>query len=365
MEDKSVISTNQYVWLLFSIITSFSTLQIVGRLIAHDGRDAWLSVIFAWFLDVVLAAIYAYMGVRFPGQNIVQYSITILGRFWGSVVGAMFLLFFLISSAGLIRSLCSLLTNEFFPGAPIRAFMVICFFLIAVGAKKGLEVFARTSEILGPIYLLSFIVLFALAIPLANLDNLKPQLYRGFLPSITGAPFILSFISICIMMGMFIPHCNKPANSFKGKFIAVSLGAAIFEFLVILGIGIFGSEQAGNMVNVGLRIARIVSIGSAIQRLEAVWLMISIAAGIMTAISLIWAFSMGVSQIADLRSYRPLVYPSALFALVLADTSFNNINDVDSFSNYIFPFIALLVESGLEWFLFIMALALKKRGGAK
>lgn len=365
MEEKSVISTNQYVWLLFSIITSFSTLQIVGRLIAHAGRDAWLSVIFAWFTDIVLAAVYAYMGIRFPGQNLVQYSITILGRFWGSVIGILFLLFFLISSSGLIRSLCSLLTNEFFPGTPIDALLIICFVLVAAGAKKGLETFARTSEILGPIYLLSFIILFTIAVPLANFSNLKPQLYRGFFPSLTGAPFILSFISICIMMGMFIPHCNKPANGFKGKFIAVTLGSIIFELLVILGIGVFGAEQAGNLINVGLELARMVSIGDAIQRLEAIWLMVSVAAGIMTAISLIWAFSLGISQIAGLRSYKPLVYPSALLALVLAVTSFNNSNDTNTFANYIFPFIALFVESGLEWFLFIMALVLKKRGCVK
>lgn len=84
MQQKGIISTNQFVWMLFSVITSFTALQIPGMLIAHAGRDAWLAVASAWFLDVLLAMVYAHMGLRFPGQNCIQYSITILGKFAGS-----------------------------------------------------------------------------------------------------------------------------------------------------------------------------------------------------------------------------------------------------------------------------------------
>ena len=90
MGEKGVISTNQFTWLLFCTITCFATLHIPRLLIFAAGRDAWLSVIFAWFLDVLLAVVYAYMGVRFSGKNMVQYSITILGKKLGKIVGILF-----------------------------------------------------------------------------------------------------------------------------------------------------------------------------------------------------------------------------------------------------------------------------------
>lgn len=365
MQEKGIISTNQYVWLLYTIITSFSTLQIIGRLIAHAGRDAWLSVIIAWFVDVVLAVAYAYMGIRFPGESIPQYSITVLGNFWGRVIGLLFLLFFLVAASGFVSSICSLLTNQFFPKTSINVFLIICYILIAAGARKGLEAFARTSEIMGPIYLLSFIIILAMAAPLVHMDNLKPCFYQGILPSLTGAPFLLSYISICIMMGMFVPYCNKPRNGFKGKFIAVTLGSAIFMLLTVYGIGIFGAEESGNMVNVGLEITRMVSLGDSVQRLESIWLMVSVAACVLAAITLVWAFSLGVSQIANLGSYKPLVGSSAFLAYVISATSFTNISEINDFSNYVFPFIAVFVESGLELFLLLMAVVLKKRGSVK
>lgn len=364
MRENGKISLNQYVWLLFSIITSFSTLQIVGMLIAHAGRDTWLSVILAWASDVTLAVVYAYLGKRFPGETMVQYSMSILGKVFGRIVGALFSLFFLLAASGLLYSLCSLLTRVFYLKTDIRVLVAICFILVAVGAKKGLETFARTSEILGPVYLLSFIVLFVLAIPLVKPNMLKPAFYDGLQPSMTGSMFLLSYISICIMMGMYIPNLNNSKDGFKGKFISVSLGSAMLMLQAIFGICIFGSKEAGNMVNVGLMIARNVSIGDTIQRLEAVWLMISIAAGIMSAVSLIWAFSSGLSQVIGLNSYKPIVYPAALLAFVISVTSFTDDKAMLNFANYVFPLIALVVESGLEILLLIAALLLKKGGNS-
>jgi len=53
MQEKGIISTNQYIWMLFIIITSLVSVQATGILIVQAGRDAWLSVIGGWFLDVL------------------------------------------------------------------------------------------------------------------------------------------------------------------------------------------------------------------------------------------------------------------------------------------------------------------------
>lgn len=365
MQEKDIISTKQYTWMLFSIITSFSTLQIMSMLISHAGRDSWLSVICAWFIDVVLAVVYAYMGLRFPGENMVQYSMTILGKFIGRLVGALFSIFFLLSASVLIRSLCTLLKNSFFPDTPMEVLIGISFILIAVGAKKGLEVFARISQFLGPVYLASFIIMFLGLVSLIGLGSFKPLLAQGIFPFLSGSPFILSYISICIIMGMYIPHCNKPENGFKGKFIAVTLGSLMFEIEVVAGVGILGAEQAGAMANVGYQLAKIVSLGGIFEHMEAIFLTVAVAAGVMSAMSLIWAFSLGTSQITGLSSYKPIVYPAALLSFVITVTSFDTSKDIFSFVHYAFPFLALFVESGLELFLFATALIFRKKGKAK
>lgn len=362
MFKKEIISTNQFVWMLFSVITSFTVLQIPALLIFHAGRDAWLSVVLAWFFDVLLAIVYAYMGMRFPGQNFVQYSITILGKYFGRVVGIMFPLFFLMVASILMRGISMLINNKILPQTPMLVVLCFGYIVIAYAVKKGIEVIARACEILGPIYLISLVLIFISVIPLVKLNRIKPQLMEGFYPVFSGSIFILTFIGICIMMSMYIPICNRPQNGFLAKFIAVSLGAAMVSILALFSVGIFGAEQAGNMINPGLEITRMISIGNSIEHFEVVWLIIAIGAGIMTVSSLIWAFSLGISQIIGLRTYKPVVYPATLLALVLSTISFDGGVELINFSFYAFPLIAIFVETGLEMFLFIMALVLKKRG---
>lgn len=362
MSKKEIVSTNQIIWMLFILITSFTTLQILALLIFHSGRDAWLSVLLAWFLDVMLAIVYAYMGLRFPGQNMMQYSITILGKYFGRLIGFITSLFFLMTAALLMKSISMLLSNLILPNTPMIVIMITGYIIAVYALEKGVEVIARVCEILGPVYLISLILLLAAVSPEVNMDRLQPQLIDGPYPFISGSIFILSFIGICIMMGMFQPICNHPENSFLSKFIPVSMGAVVISVLVTFSIGTFGVKQAGNMVNIGTLLMRRIALGDVLQRVEIIWIIIAIGAGIMTTSIMIWASSTGISQIAGLNSYRNIAVPLAFLAFTLNINMSDSNVDILNFIFYSYPFIGMFVETGLEVFLFIMAIILRKRG---
>jgi spore germination protein KB len=362
MKEKGVISTNQYIWLLFCLLTSFATLHVPRLVILQAGRDAWLCLIFAWFIDVLLAIVYAYMGIRFPGQTMIEYSITILGKKLGKIVGLLFIVFFLLVSATLQRGLSLIIISAFFPNTPAEIILISSYIVIGYAVLKGIEVIGRVCEILGPIYLVSLIALFLLVIPEIKIDRLKPQLEFGLYPSLSAVPVILSFIGVCIIMGMYIPICNRPENGFIGKFIAVSLGCSMIIILKISGIGVFGWPQAKNMISISLEVARNIHIGDFFQRVEVIWLMTASGAAIIASANFIWVFSLGLSQILGLKTYKPLVIPSILISYVIGITSFNNSLDLVNFAFYSLPIFAIIVETGLEMFLFITALIFKKRG---
>ena len=360
--EAGIINTKQYTWMLFVIITSFTAIQIPGLVIFQAGRDAWLSVIAAWFIDVMLALVYAYMGIRFPGENPVQYSSTILGKFLGKVAGLLFILFYLVVSTILMRGLSMQIINILLPQTPNEVILLGAFMVTAYIVRKGIEVNARICEIFGPLYLGSIIISFLLSLPFSHLIRLKPQLDQGFYPFLSGTPLILSFIGICVSMGWYSAVCNRPENGFLAKFSAVSMGLVMVNILVLICTGVFGAEQAGNMVNPGLQLTRLIHISTYFERMEVVWIVIAIGAGIMTAVNALWIFSLGIAQIVGLNTYKPLVYPVALIAFLLSVTSFPNNTVYLNFIFYVFPIIGILVESGLELFLFLTALILGKRG---
>ncbi|MEC0209011.1 endospore germination permease [Paenibacillus ehimensis] len=364
MLEKGIISTRQFILMLFIIITSFTALQVPGLLILTAGRDAWLSTIGGWLLDVLLAIVYAYLGVRFPGENFVQYSLTILGKYIGGFFGMLFPLFFLMVCSLLQRGLSQLINFAFLPTTPFAVILISGALIIGYSARKGIEVIGRVSEVLGPIYFFSILVLVGLIIPSADIQRLQPQLDQGFYPFLIGSPFILTFYGICIIMGMFIPLNNRIENGFLSKFIAVSMGAFVVGATVTLAVGVFGDNIAKNMISPSLNLTRMIFVGGFIERMEIVWMMIAVGAGIMASSMMIWSFSLGISQIFSLQSYKPFVIPGVFLSSTLALTSFGSNAENTQFIHFSYPLIAFAIETGLILFLLLMALLLKKRGKA-
>lgn len=364
MLEKGIISTRQFVLMLFIIITSYTALHVPALLIFQAGRDAWLAVIGGWILDVLLAIIYAYLGVRFPGENFVQYSITILGKYLGRIVGIMFPIFFLIVCSLLQRGLSQLIHFAFLPNTPFEVILIGGAIIIGFGARKGIEVIARVCEIIAPIYLFSIILVIMLLLPEAEITKLQPQLTEGFPNIFIGAFLVLTFFGICIMMAMFIPINNKIENGFLAKFIAVSMGAFFVGTTVVLSTMVFGYDKVKEISIVGFSLTRMISIGNFIERLEILWMLIAVGAGIMASAMMIWAFSLGVAQIISLKTYKPLIWPTTFLSSILAITAFESHVENIKFVHYAFPIFAAFVEAGLIFLLFFMALILKKRGKA-
>ncbi len=364
MLEKESISTNQFIWMLVAMIAGPSSMQISGLLISQAEQDAWLSVIGGWFLDVLLALVYAYMGIHFSGENFVQYSMTILGKYAGRIIGMMFPAFFLFVTVGVMWDLSNLITVVFLPETPVEVILISAYLVVGYGARKGIEVIGRNAEFMSPIFVLSIILLGFLLIPSINMDQLKPQLVHGMFPFFSGSVYILTFFGICIMMSMFIPICNRPENGFLSKFAASTLGAIVVGIIVIVSVAVFGIEQTKLLIYPGLELSKMINIANFFSRVEVIWKEIVIGTAILTSTILIWAVSLGVAQIAGLRTYRPLVFPFVLLCIVLTLlTPLRNL-ELITFIKYSFPVIATFVEVGLEIFLFIMAMILKKRGQA-
>jgi spore germination protein KB len=119
------------------------------------------------------------------------------------------------------------------------------------------------------------------------------------------------------------------------------------------------------MVNPGLQLVRLIRVGDYFERMEVLWMVIAIGAGIMVAVNAIWIFSLGIAQITGLANYKSLVNAATLLSFLLSITSFPNNSTYLNFTFYIFPLIGVLIESGLEMLLFLIALISGKRGTSR
>jgi hypothetical protein len=116
------------------------------------------------------------------------------------------------------------------------------------------------------------------------------------------------------------------------------------------------------MINISLGVSRYIHIGEVFQRVEIIWFAVAVGAVVMAAANMIWAFSLGMSQVLGLSTYKPIVIPAIVISYVIAMTSFETNFDFSNFIFYTYPLLAVFVQTGLEMLLFFSALIFKKKG---
>jgi len=360
--EKGQISTFQFSMMLIAVIVSSASAFVPSLLLQMAKQDSWLSVAGAWSLDVALGVVYAYMGLRFPGETFVEYAGSSLGPWLGRPIGFMFPAFFFFVSCVLLDGLSTLITTLFLHGTPTWFAAGAALVVVSYGARAGLEVVARAAEYLAPIFIVSTFVVVGAVLPSAQMEYLSPMFEHGLKPALQGVPLALSFLGVCVIMGMFQAYQNEPHRAWFAKFSAVTTGSLMVIAVLITAVGLFGPEAAGSTRYPDLEIARLVSAGDFVERIEAIWMVIAVGAAVLSLAILLWATAVGIAQTFGLKEYRPLVLPVAGLLLPVSLMMFAGQVNEAAFIRSIFPFYALTVEAGLEVLIWLAALVRGKRG---
>jgi hypothetical protein len=182
------------------------------------------------------------------------------------------------------------------------------------------------------------------------------------MPPLAGVPLALSFLAICIIMGTFQAYQNEPHRAWYAKTVAVTTGSAMITVLTMTAIALLGPGAAGSANFPDLAIAKVITIGEFVERVELVWIMITVGAAVLSLTILLWNAATGVAGVFGAKGYRSLVLPLAGLMLPLALTMFDGQVDEAAFIKRIFPIYALTVEAGLEILDWLVALVRGKRG---
>lgn len=162
MLENGKISTRQFTFLLFCLLTSSFFYNMPQVKIAHLQQDVWEIIVVSWMFDAALAVVFQLLGRRYPNQTMVEYSETILGSLLGKLVGLNFIAVFILGAMMYLMDVSYFLNITLMPETPVYVFSLVILLISAYAVNAGLEVIARLSEIIGPIMILSILVVFFL-----------------------------------------------------------------------------------------------------------------------------------------------------------------------------------------------------------
>ena len=356
------ISVRQFTVVVMFYTIGTSILVIPAGLAADAGQDAWIAAMLGWLIGLGCVGLYIILGKQFTNMTLYEYNEKVFGKWAGKLISLFFTFISFVGAATVLYYVGNFMTTQVMPETPIESFLILFAGILVMGLRLGLEVFARTAEILFPWFLILFITLTLFLIPEIEIQKIQPVLEAGITPIMKGALTFMSFASLPLILFLTISPSliNKPEDAGKAFFIGALLGGVFAIIITFLSISILGANFSGRNMYPSYALAKKINVGNFIQRVEifiaGMWFMTIFFKAIIYS----YSFLSGLAQIFGLKDYRPFALPYGLILVVYSLAVYPNAVYMMDFDSSIWPPYALVFGLFLPLFILVVGMLRKK-----
>lgn len=361
------IHNRQLVFMLFMIRSTVTIATLPVLTTGTAEQDAWLSAIISLAVTLLVILLISGLAVKFPEETVFEYSRKLLGRTGGAIICFFFLWVFLNTAATEVRIYAELLNTGFLPHTPLIFLVSSMVLLAAVAVSLGVEVIARTADAL--IFFYIFFIAASLLGALKAFDpvNLQPVLSRGWGPVFSSALTSAALGNQSLVLGILVPTLTAPRKALASAVIAALLSGTVLILSTVTVIGVLGPKIGSTSVFPFFLMTRAIEISRFVERIEALVVM-AWGLGIFINVAVfLYCGARGISQLAKIRDYRPLIGPMAVFWVILSVHTYDDFLDLVKFfqPRVFFPYsmITAVLPHLLLWAAYLIRHA--GRGGKK
>ncbi|MBZ4653978.1 MAG: putative rane protein [Peptococcaceae bacterium] len=364
MLEKGKINSLQAILLMISMILPTAVLSVPAITVKSARQDAWLSIIVATVVGLLIAWLVVTLSLRFPGKTLFEYVEEILGKIPGKIVSFFYIWWFLHMNALVIREYGVFLATAIMPDTPISVFHIVVVVVAAYAVRNGLEVLSRANQLLIPTTVLLATV-FILSTGNMKLSRMLPVIDTGLLPIIKGAAAPASWLGEIVTFAMIIPYLNRPREAHRVAALSVLLVSFFLTASILEALLIFGPNLTGAWIFPVFNAVRLISVDNSLGRLEIIIVLAWVLGGFFKVGVFYYAAVLGSAQWLELKDYRPLVLPVGIILVALSILIHEGIVDLFDFLARVWPPYALIVfEAGIPLVLLLVALV-RGKGGRK
>lgn len=325
------IHNRQLVFMLFMIRSTVTIATLPVLTTGAAGQDAWLSAIFSLAATLLMILLIGGLAIKFPEETVFEYSRKLLGKTGGTIICFFFLWIFLNTAATEVRIYAELLTIGFLPHTPLIFLVSSMVLLAAVAVSLGVEVIARTADAL--IFSYIFFIAASLLGALKGFDfiNLQPVLSRGFGPVFSSALTPAALGNQNLVLGVLVPTLTTPRKAIPSAALAALLSGIVLILSTITVVGVLGPKIGSSSLFPFFLMTKAIEISRFVERVEAL-VVIAWGLGIFINLSVfLYCGARGISQLARIRDYRPLIGPMAIFWIILSIHTYDDFLDLIKF----------------------------------
>ncbi|ANY68501.1 hypothetical protein BBD42_20000 [Paenibacillus sp. BIHB 4019] len=319
MPKQESISTRQMaVFVLFFIVGDM--FWFIPTLLASIlDSDAWIPSLLSMFTGLVVVWFIDKCYRLFPGLTLIEIHRKALGKWLGGLC-SLFFLYLLFNTVGVqLRVVGDFVTTQMMPETPARVTVLMITLLLVITLRAGLTVFAKSGEVFIVGVVLMFIMFIIMLLPEATLSNLLPVFHHKAADYGKGILYTTSFPFFQMVTLFMIFPAMKQAESWTRDFMLASLIASFSLFLiVIMSLLVLGDYMTEHQIYAAYAMAKRISIGRFIERVEAVLVISYIVSTYVKMLINAFAFIYGFTQFLGLREHRELIFPFGLLMFGLA-----------------------------------------------
>jgi len=365
MKKDEKVSSIQMMFLLVTTVSVTGFLFVPSITAMFALQDGWISVaLLATVFGILVALVCTRLGLYYPDKSVVEYAPKLVGKFGGKLIGLLYVFFFIHINAIIVREFGDFLVTAFLPETPLLVFDITVVLLAAYAVYNGMEVLCRMNQFLFPLFVAVFGFILILLTEDASLDNFLPLMEHGVKPIIHGSLVPGAWRGEIVLILMFLPFLNQPRETGQTLITAVVVIGLFLTLTAVTSIAVFGPLLTQNMVFPILELARYVSLGNFLERIEAIVIIVWVAGVTVKVAAFYLAAVLGTAQWLNIKDYRPMVYPVGIFILVYSVTLFENSRELVDFLATVFVPYAYLFEIIIPMGLLAVAL-IRNRGGQK
>ena len=301
-----------------AVLLGTTFLPVASVVTGVAGRDGWMSVLPGFAVGIPYGLMVFSLLEQYPRKNLLQISEVLLGKWIGKIIGVLYISITGYFGGLLLAQIGDIYQASIMPLTPLGLFylggLLIVFYLV----NSGIEVFARFSEVIFPLIMITLLLNVGLSIPRIEQGELLPILSEGIKPIFFGglkvAPFAMEYILFLAGILPFLPTDKQELGRLKtGIWRAVFLVGFLNTLVVLMQILVFGPAETIRLVYGLLVLGKMVEVSRTVTGVESLFLGIWFGALLIKITAFFFVVTWGLETVFKLKGFKWNLAVGAVF----------------------------------------------------
>ncbi|MEK5070952.1 GerAB/ArcD/ProY family transporter [Sporosarcina sp. FSL K6-1508] len=321
------INSNQFLVLVVFFTIGTSILEVPSFFADNTKQDAWITAIIGTGIGLLVIWFFTTIALWFPQLTYVQINEKVFGKWIGKAASLIFIVLSLLYTSSLLFQSGNFLNTHMLPNTPMVALNILMVGILIMGVRLGLETIARSAEILFGLFFILLFVFVILIAPEVRFENLQP-VFEAEPKSIVQSSLFFVFtssVNAIVLLMIFPSFINNVKQVRKYFLIGNLIGGVVIIGMTFLSVSVLGADKTAREIYPAYELAKRISIGNFVQRIEALMAQLGIISLYIKMILYFYATVFGIAQVLHLRDYRSLTTPLGIIIVVLSLVIYPNV----------------------------------------